>query len=87
MNVLTKAFNPPVRYNLPKTLSCNNPNLKTAKSLKKTRRDNGISSDGLFIPPDSPLNTVVTVESGANSDTTIETLHKSQKRLMSALMI
>jgi len=87
MNVLTKAFTPPVRYNLPKTLSRNNPNSKIAKSLKKTRRYSGISQDRLSKRADLPLNDAVTVEYGANTNPIIETLPNREGVLTTAFMI
>jgi hypothetical protein len=87
MNVLTKAFAPPVRYNLPKTLSRNNPNSKTAKSLKKTRRYSGISQDRLSGRAGLPLNDTVAVEYGVKTNPTIETLPNREGVLTTAFMI
>ncbi len=62
-------------------MSNNNQGLKIAKNLKKVRQDKGISQDRLSKLADLSLNTVVTVESGANSNPTIETLSKIAKAL------
>ena len=57
-------------------MSNNNPQSKIGKNLKKLRQENGISQDRLSKLADLSLNTVVTVESGANPNPTIETLTK-----------
>lgn len=57
-------------------MSNNNPQSKIGKNIKKIRRDKGISQDRLSKLADLSLNTVVTVESGANPNPTIETLKK-----------
>ena len=62
-------------------MSNNNQGLKIAKNLKKIRQDKGISQDRLSKLADLSLNTVVTVESGANPNPTIETLTKIAKAL------
>ena len=62
-------------------MSNNNPKSKIGKNLKKIRQDKGISQDRLSKLADLSLNTVVTVESGANSNPTIETLTKIAKAL------
>ena len=54
----------------------NNQSSKIARNLKKIRQDKGISQDRLSKLSDLSLNTVVTVESGANPNPTIETLTK-----------
>ena len=54
----------------------NNQSSKIARNLKKIRQDKGISQDRLSKLADLSLNTVVTVESGANPNPTIETLTK-----------
>lgn len=87
MNVLIKAFTPPVRYDLPKTLSRNNPDSKISKSLKKTRRYSCISQDRLSQRADLPPNDAVTVEYGANTNSTIETLPNRDGVLATAFMI
>lgn len=53
-----------------------NNNLKISKNLKRIRQEKKISQDRLSKLADLSLNTVVTVESGANSNPTIETLMK-----------
>ncbi len=54
---------------------------KIGKNIKKIRQDKGISQDRLSKLADLSLNTVVTVESGANPNPTIETLTKIAKAL------
>lgn len=54
---------------------------KIGKNIKKIRQDKGISQDRLSKLADLSLNTVVTVESGANPNPTIETLMKIAKAL------
>lgn len=46
------------------------------KSIKKLRKKQGISQDRLSKLADLSLNTIVTVESGANENPTIDTLTK-----------
>ncbi len=46
------------------------------KNIKKLRKKQGISQDRLSKLADLSLNTVVTVESGANENPTIDTLTK-----------
>jgi transcriptional regulator with XRE-family HTH domain len=62
-------------------MSNNNPQSKIGKNLKKLRQEKGISQDHLSKLADLSLNTVVTVESGANPNPTIETLIKIAKAL------
>lgn len=62
-------------------MSNNNQGLKIAKNLKKIRQVKGISQDRLSKLADLSLNTVVTVESGANPNPTIETLTKIAEAL------
>ena len=62
-------------------MSNNNPQSKIGKNLKKLRQEKGISQDRLSKLADLSLNTVVTVESGANPNPTIETLTKIAKAL------
>lgn len=62
-------------------MSNNSPKSKIGKNLKKIRQDKGISQDRLSKLADLSLNTVVTVESGANPNPTIETLTKIAKAL------
>ncbi|MFA4872931.1 MAG: helix-turn-helix transcriptional regulator [Patescibacteria group bacterium] len=62
-------------------MSNNNQGSKIAKNLKKIRQDKGISQDRLSKLADLSLNTVVTVESGANPNPTIETLTRIAKAL------
>ena len=62
-------------------MSNNNPHSKIGKNLKKLRQEKGISQDRLSKLADLSLNTVVTVESGANPNPTIETLTKIAKAL------
>ena len=57
-------------------MSNNSPKSKIGKNLKKIRQNKGISQDRLSKLADLSLNTVVTVESGANPNPTIETLQK-----------
>ena len=57
-------------------MSNNNPQSKIGKNLKKLRQEKGISQDRLSKLAYLSLNTVVTVESGANPNPTIETLTK-----------
>ena len=57
-------------------MSKNNPQSKIGKNIKKIRQEKGISQDRLSKLADLSLNTVVTVESGANPNPTIETLTK-----------
>ena len=54
----------------------NNQSSTVARHVKKIRQDKGISQDRLSKLADLSLNTVVTVESGANPNPTIETLTK-----------
>ncbi|MBU4274775.1 helix-turn-helix domain-containing protein [Patescibacteria group bacterium] len=58
-----------------------NPQSKIGKNIKKIRQEKGISQDRLSKLADLSLNTVVTVESGANPNPTIETLIKIAKAL------
>ena len=46
------------------------------KNIKKLRKKQGISQDRLSKLADLSLNTIVTVESGANENPTIDTLTK-----------
>jgi len=62
-------------------MSNNNQGSKIVKNLKKIRQDKGISQDRLSKLADLSLNTVVTVESGANPNPTIETLTRIAKAL------
>ncbi len=62
-------------------MSNNNSQSKIGKNLKKLRQEKGISQDRLSKLADLSLNTVVTVESGANPNPTIETLTKIAKAL------
>lgn len=62
-------------------MSNNNQGSKIAKNLKKIRQEKGISQDRLSKLADLSLNTVVTVESGANPNPTIETLTRIAKAL------
>lgn len=62
-------------------MSNNSPKSKIGKNLKKVRQEKGISQDRLSKLADLSLNTVVTVESGANPNPTIETLTKIAKAL------
>ncbi len=54
---------------------------KIGKNLKKLRQEKGISQDRLSKLADLSLNTVVTVESGANPNPTIETLTRIARAL------
>jgi transcriptional regulator with XRE-family HTH domain len=51
------------------------------KNIKRLRAEQGISQDRLSKLADLSLNTVVTVESGANTNPTIDTLSKIAKAL------
>lgn len=62
-------------------MSNNNPQSKIGKNLKKLRQEKGISQDRLSKLADLSFNTVVTVESGANPNPTIETLTRIAKAL------
>ncbi|HBW74124.1 MAG: Transcriptional regulator, XRE family [Candidatus Magasanikbacteria bacterium GW2011_GWA2_45_39] len=62
-------------------MSNKNPQSKIGKNLKKLRQEKGISQDRLSKLADLSLNTVVTVESGANPNPTIETLTRIAKAL------
>ncbi|MCF8053667.1 MAG: helix-turn-helix domain-containing protein [Deltaproteobacteria bacterium] len=62
-------------------MSNNNPQSKIGKNLKKLRQEKGISQDLLSKLAGLSLNTVVTVESGANPNPTIETLTRIAKAL------
>ena len=62
-------------------MSNDNPQSKIAKNIKNVRQEKGISQDRLSKLADLSLNTVVTVESGANPNPTIETLSKIAKAL------
>ena len=62
-------------------MSNDNPQSKIAKNIKNVRQEKGISQDRLSKIADLSLNTVVTVESGANPNPTIETLSKIAKAL------
>ncbi|OGM24691.1 hypothetical protein A2715_02905 [Candidatus Woesebacteria bacterium RIFCSPHIGHO2_01_FULL_39_32] len=62
-------------------MSNNNPQSKIGKNIKKIRQEKGISQDRLSKLADLSLNTVVTVESGANPNPTIETLTRIAKAL------
>jgi len=64
-----------------KTMSNNNSKSTIGKNLKKIRQEKGISQDRLSKIADLSLNTVVTVESGLNPNTTIETLTKIAQAL------
>lgn len=54
---------------------------KIGKNIKKIRQDKRILQDNLSKLADLSLNTIVTVESGANQNPTIETLTKIAKAL------
>ena len=62
-------------------MSNNNPQSKIGKNIKKIRQEKGISQDRLSKLADLSLNTVVTIESGANPNPTIETLTRIAKAL------
>jgi transcriptional regulator with XRE-family HTH domain len=62
-------------------MSNNSPKSKISKNLKKIRQNKGISQDRLSKLADLSLNTVVTVESTANPNPTIETLTRIAKAL------
>ncbi|MBU0531053.1 MAG: helix-turn-helix transcriptional regulator [Candidatus Uhrbacteria bacterium] len=52
------------------------PKNQIAKNIKRLRKDQQLSQDRLSKLADLSLNTVVTVESGANENPTIDTLSK-----------
>ncbi len=52
------------------------PKNSIGKNIKRLRKEQGISQDRLSKLADLSLNTVVTVESGANENPTIDTLTK-----------
>jgi len=52
------------------------PKNSIGKNIKKLRKKQGISQDRLSKLADLSLNTIVTVESGANENPTIDTLTK-----------
>lgn len=56
-------------------------NHKIADNLKKLRSQRGISLEKVARNADLSLNTIVKVESGANTNPTIETLSKIAKAL------
>lgn len=62
-------------------MSNNNPQSKIGRNIRKLRQEKGVSQDRLSKLADLSLNTVVTVESGANPNPTIETLTKIAKAL------
>lgn len=62
-------------------MSNNKQQSKIDKNLKKIRQEKGISQDRLSKLADLSLNTVVTVESGANPNPTITTLKKIAEAL------
>lgn len=62
-------------------MSNNNPQSKIGKNLKKLRQEKDISQGRLSKLADLSLNTIVTVESGANQNPTIKTLSKIAKAL------
>ena len=52
------------------------PKNSIGKNIKRLRKEQGISQDRLSKLADLSLNTIVTVESGANENPTIDTLTK-----------
>jgi len=57
-------------------MSSNNSKNAIAKNIKEFRQKKGISQDRLSKLADLSLNTIVNIESGGNSNPTIETLNK-----------
>ena len=57
-------------------MSSKNPISKIGKNIKRIRQAKGISQDRLSKRADLALNTIVNIESGRNSNPTIETLKK-----------
>ena len=62
-------------------MSANNNNSKIADNIKKYRNKLGISQDKLSKLADVTYNTIIKIESGANTNPTIETLQKIAKAL------
>ncbi len=56
-----------------------------AQNIKKKRKELGLSQDKLSKRADVAYNTVVKIESGENSNPTIETLRKIAKALNTAV--
>lgn len=61
--------------------SNNNNNSRIADNIKKYRNKLGISQDKLSKLADVTYNTIIKIESGANTNPTIETLQKIAKAL------
>lgn len=57
-------------------MSSNNSKNVIAKNIREFRQKKGISQDRLSKLADLSLNTIVNIESGGNSNPTIETLNK-----------
>ena len=62
-------------------MSASNNNSKIADNIKKYRNKLGISQDKLSKLADVTYNTIIKIESGANTNPTIETLQKIAKAL------
>ena len=62
-------------------MSANNNNSRIADNIKKYRNKLGISQDKLSKLADVTYNTIIKIESGANTNPTIETLQKIAKAL------
>ncbi len=62
-------------------MGASNNNSKIADNIKKYRNKLGISQDKLSKLADVTYNTIIKIESGANTNPTIETLQKIAKAL------
>ncbi|KKQ31921.1 MAG: Transcriptional regulator, XRE family [Candidatus Nomurabacteria bacterium GW2011_GWA1_37_20] len=62
-------------------MSANNNNSRIADNIKKYRNKLDISQDKLSKLADVTYNTIIKIESGANTNPTIETLQKIAKAL------
>lgn len=52
-----------------------------AKSIRRFRKEKGISQDGLSKKAEVAYNTIVKIESGENSNPTVDTLERIAKAL------
>ena len=62
-------------------MSANNNNSRIADNIKKYRNKLDISQDKLSKLADVTYNTIIKIESGANTNPTVETLQKIAKAL------
>lgn len=60
--------------------------LSISKNLRKLRESKGLSQEKLARLAEVANNTIVKIEAGKNKNPTLDTLKKSQKRLMCQLM-